>query len=512
MRRTRSSRRGLAAAALLGAAVAAATVPAPTVLAEGVEGVEAAAPPSSRVPASPVGAPQRNVLFLTVDDAAVGDLAAMPTARSLLGDAGTTYTQAVAPTPICVPSRASMITGQHADNHGAHTISGPRGGADSFEDSATLPVVLEEAGYDTLMIGKYLNGWGADGDLEPPPGWTHWRGTVDPTTYSFFTPTLSIDGRSRSFFRYGSDLFSDLLETFLREPGRSARPWFGWVNFVAPHTGSPNVRSEPPNRFAHCLVDRPVRVPVPAPRHEGADAFTPLPATPDLFAESEAGAASLDGPGWTLCGREMVQRAHQLRLESLRAVDEAVGRAVATLEEIGQLEDTLVLLVSDNGFVTGQHNRYGKLVPYDQILRVPVLARGPGFEAGARESASITMADLATTVAAHAGVRPGRVQDGYPASDLPRNRIVPLVAWPVRDGTRPLYRGMRTARFTHARFTDGRELLFDRAVDPAELRNLVDDPAYAETLRAARTATETLAGCAGAECRVLDGTRLPAPG
>lgn len=468
------------------------------------------APAASRGPDGPPGASQRNVLFLTVDDAAVGDLAAMPTARSVLGDAGTTYTQAVAPTPICVPSRASMITGQHADNHGAHTIAGPRGGAAAFKDSDTLPVALEEAGYDTLMVGKYLNGWGADGDVEPPPGWTHWRGTVDPSTYSYFTPTLSVDGRLRSFFRYGSDLFSDLLDGFLRAPERSARPWFGWVNFVAPHSGSPNVRTEPPNRFAHCLVDRPVRVPVPAPRHEGTASFTPLPDTPDLFAGSERG-TSLDGEPWTLCGREMVQRAHQLRLESLRAVDEAVGRAVATLEETGQLDDTVVLLVSDNGFVTGQHNRYGKLVPYDQILRVPVLVRGPGFTAGVREDRSMTMADLATTVAAQAGVRPERVQDGYPLAELPADRVVPLVAWPVRDGSRPLYRGVRTPRFTYARFTDGRELLFDRRVDPAELRNVVDDPAYADTLRGARTATRRLARCAGAECRVLDGTGLAGP-
>ncbi|MDP3967537.1 MAG: sulfatase-like hydrolase/transferase [Nocardioides sp.] len=511
MTRPRPRRRGLAAAALLGAAALAASATPGAGAAPLGEAVSAASRVTAQDPDAPDGASHRNVLFLTVDDAAIGDLDAMPLARSVLGEAGTSYTQAVAPTPICVPARASMITGQHADNHGAHTISGPQGGAAAFEDDDTLPVALEEAGYETLMVGKYLNGWGADGDLDPPPGWTHWRGTVDPSTYSFFTPTLSVDGRPRSFFRYNSDLFSDLLEDFLRDPGREGRPWFGWVNFVAPHTGSPNVRTEPPNRFAHCLVDRPVRVPVPAPRHEGSASFTPLPDTPDLFAESEPGAPSLDGPTWTLCGREMVQRAHQLRLESLRAVDEAVDRAVATLEEIGQLDDTLVLLVSDNGFVTGQHNRYGKLVPYDQILRVPVLVRGPGFDAGSREGASITMADLATTIAAHAGVRPGRVQDGYPLTDLPRDRVVPLVAWPVRDGSRPLYRGVRTTRFTHALFTDGRELLFDRRVDPAELRNLVDDPAYADTLRAARTATETLAGCAGAECRVLDGTGLPAP-
>ena len=103
---------------------------------------------------APLGQP--NVLVLTADDATVADLRSMPHTRRLLGEAGTTLTDMVAPTPLCVPARASLLTGQYAHNHGARGV-GADSGFGAFVPDDTLPVWLRDAGYSTGFVGKYLN-------------------------------------------------------------------------------------------------------------------------------------------------------------------------------------------------------------------------------------------------------------------------------------------------------------------------------------------------------------------
>ena len=104
-----------------------------------------------------------NVVLITADDMMASDLAVMPHTRRLLARRGTTFTQGIAPTPLCVPSRVSMLTGQYAHNHGVRAVSGPKGGFNAFSggrDANTLPVWLRRGGYSTLHVGRYLNGYG----------------------------------------------------------------------------------------------------------------------------------------------------------------------------------------------------------------------------------------------------------------------------------------------------------------------------------------------------------------
>ena len=134
------------------------------------------------------GARRPNVLLITADDAAPGDLRFMPHTRRLIANQGVTFTNAVAPTPICVPSRASLLTGQYTHNHKAYTIEGSGGGYKAFDSRNALPTWLRRADYDTLFIGKYLNGYGDKGTgtaRRIEPGWTDWRPTVGGSTYNF---------------------------------------------------------------------------------------------------------------------------------------------------------------------------------------------------------------------------------------------------------------------------------------------------------------------------------------
>ncbi len=175
-----------------------------------------------------------NVLMVTVDDLAVADMAYLPRVRRLLQKRGVTFADAQAPTPICVPARGSLLTGQYAHNHGALTISGPNGGYSAFDDRDTIATALQGAGYDTLFTGKYLNGYGRNGtELDVPAGWTDWRATIDPSSYRFFRPRMNINSRLVRSKGYTTDVMTRQARRMIGNE-RGVRPWFAWVNYVAP--------------------------------------------------------------------------------------------------------------------------------------------------------------------------------------------------------------------------------------------------------------------------------------
>jgi arylsulfatase A-like enzyme len=452
-----------------------------------------------------------NILMLTADDASVGDLRFMPYTRQLLARQGTTFSNALAPTPTCVPARASMLTGQYAHNHGARTIHGPYGGFDAFDDAETLPVWLQRAGYDTIFLGKYLNGYGDNGKAPVPPGWTDWNATVGATTYRYFRPSISDNGDVTAYARYSTDLFSDLTVDVLDDPTRAERPWYMWVNYVAPHVGRPFGTDDPMKRHPKSPDAHRVETPAPARRHNNQFRRLDLPKWPDLFEQ-----AAPDSPGspWTRRGKRMVREGYQQRIESLQAVDEAVARAVATLRKTGQLANTIVIFNSDNGFATGQHNLYGKLYPTNEILRVPMVMRGPGILRGERVRTAVTLPDVATTIAGLAGAVPTRPQDGV--DFLPwlrrgyRERVIPIEGYPVHDGRRRLYSGVRVGPWVYARYAHGEEL-YNHVSDPYELTNLVGEQRFSGELARMRQLTRRYEDCEGKSCPKALTRPEPAP-
>ena len=154
----------------------------------------------------PAGKP--NVVVITLDDMREDELAYMPRTRALLADQGVTFENGFAPYPLCCPARASLLTGLYTHNHKVWSHQEPWG-FKSLRDRQTLPVWLQDAGYDTVFLGKYLNGYGAqpppdgsapDSKLYVPPGWTDWRGAIDgglvPAIQRTVAPTGSSTPRS----------------------------------------------------------------------------------------------------------------------------------------------------------------------------------------------------------------------------------------------------------------------------------------------------------------------------
>ena len=228
-----------------------------------------------------------NVLMVTVDDLAAADMAYLPRVRRLMQKGGVTFADALAPTPICVPARASLLTGQYAHNHGALNISGSNGGYPAFAGRRTVATALQGAGYDTLFTGKYLNGYGRNGTgRDVPPGWTDWRATIDPSTYRFFSPRMNINSRLVRSKGYTTDVMTRQARRMIGRE-RDGRPWFAWVNYVAPHVGGPVGEGDPKRRYAGVRAGR-FKTTVPAREDRGRYRKVPLPLAPSSFPDGDA--------------------------------------------------------------------------------------------------------------------------------------------------------------------------------------------------------------------------------
>jgi arylsulfatase A-like enzyme len=196
---------------------------------------------------------------------------------------------------------------------------------------------------------------------------------------------------------------------------------------------------------------------------------------------------------------------YRAALESLLAVDRAVGRVLRALRAAGALENTLVVFTSDNGFMHGEHRlELMKVVPYEPSIRVPLLISGPGIRAGVHVSDVVSNVDLAPTILAATGVRPGRAQDGRSLWPLLRGSA----SWPARTvlleggppGSVTDYKGLRSPEFSYVEWANGERELYDLRLDPDQLRNVAGDPAYAGTAAELSARLASVRSCAGAGC------------
>ncbi len=446
-----------------------------------------------------------NVLMVTVDDLAVADMAYLPRVRRLLQKRGVTFADAQAPTPICVPARGSLLTGQYAHNHGALTISGPNGGYSAFDDRDTIATALQGAGYDTLFTGKYLNGYGRNGtELDVPAGWTDWRATIDPSSYRFFRPRMNINSRLVRSKGYTTDVMTRQARRMIGKV-RAGRPWFAWVNYVAPHVGGPAGEGDPKRVYAGTRAGR-LKTTVPAREDRGRYRKVPLPLTPSSFPDGDTSVpdqAPANSKHYDALEKTALTTVYQRRIEAARSLDRAVDSLIRFLREKDQLDRTLVIFTSDNGFAIGPHNLNGKLYHYDESVRIPVYLRGPGLPRGVSVPTAVTNPDLAATILAATGVDPPRPLDGVdilPWIGAPAQvRVVPIEAWFIRT-TRQMYQGVRVGAWTYVAYRRGSEELYDRTRDPYEIHNLADDPAYADVRAALSSLTERYRDCRGDTC------------
>lgn len=510
--------------------------------------------PSSQVaPSAPVTlpppttteAPQRrpNMLVIETDDMRWDDLRWMPNVRRLLQRRGLSFANSFAPYPLCCPSRASFLTGQYAHNHHVYSHEDPFGFT-SFRDRRTIATALQQAGYRTGLVGKYLNGYGEQpvhGTRRSslsyvPPGWDQWLagsdhvwGTDDPLqggTYYYFDLVQNVNGRIvGSPGRYSTDVLGEQVRDVINDFGRRSAPWFVWWTPVAPHHGSPTEPDDPP----------------PSRRSDGETTTWVTPVRPD-WVKGRFDARILHGSGTPPGGsaeddttdkprylrklpdlssdeREAVTEVTRQRAESLYVLDGQIGRTISHLGRTGELASTIIAFTSDNGYYLGEHRkRQGKINLHEPSLRVPLVIAGPGVPRGRRYD-PVTTVDLAPTLAAYAGVQlpaadgvdlGSLITDGDRGWDrpvvtegrMPDGRYAEL----HRLGPGPLnVRGLRLGQWKITRYSTGETELYDLARDPLELRNLSQVSEYAGVLADLLGLYRQYKDCRGVECAA----RLP---
>jgi N-acetylglucosamine-6-sulfatase len=393
---------------------------------------------------------------------------------------GARFQNFFATTPLCSPSRASILTGQLARRHGIvdNTERSPRSHA-----LASFPQRLQQAGYETGFVGK----WHMGNDPSPRPGFDFWvamRGQGEAED-----PWLQEGERGGTVTGYVTDVLTDRALAFVSRP--RSRPFFLLLahkalhpNFVQHADGSTTAIGE--GGF------------VPAPRHRSLYAADPIPRRPNYAVPPRAKPAlerrigELPALGAGTVTSDSVIRD---RLRMLAAVDEGLGRLLAELERRGRLDDTAILLTGDNGYFYGEHGlSEERRLAYEESIRVPLLVRHPATSKPGTAPAQLALnIDLAPTILELAGLGPGPELDGRSLVPILRgeapawrtsflieywsDRVFPRIE---RMG----YDAVRTQRHKYVRFRElrGMDELYDLEADPYELRNLAAEPGH-EALR-----------------------------
>lgn len=357
-------------------------------------------------------APDRpNILLITTDDQTFESLRSMPHVWQMRND-GTRYTRYYANFPLCCPSRATILTGQYTHNHNVWQ-NGPAGGGGYAAlhptHDNTLPVWLQNAGYQTVMLGKYVNHYYLD-NHGIPPGWDKFRVSTQETAYHYKeTELVHEDGRIEDHgTKYKTDLYARLADQLIGEMD-SDRPFFMWVSFNAPHIGDPQNQDDsdalasasPPKRYRNQMAG------TNAPAYR-TWAFN----EPDV---SDKPRHIRNLPKLSASLQTAIHENYSQQLEALRAVDDAVARIRNALSRTGQLENTVIAFTTDNGYYYGEHRiRSGKSIPYGAASRMPLIVVGPGFTPGQVATEPRLNTDLAATFVEIAGASPGRELDGVP--------------------------------------------------------------------------------------------------
>ncbi len=324
--------------------------------------------------------PRPNLVVIMTDDQTAESLRVMDAVRSRIGGEGTTFDRSLVNFPLCCPSRATFLTGQYAHNHRVLDNEPPAGGFGRFEElhgDDNLATWLDAAGYRTALVGKYFNGYAEDGSGFVPPGWDEWRGAVAPAQH-VYDYGLNENGEVVHYGGAAADFKQDVLteravEVIEGSAGDGA-PLFLDLAYTAPHAAGPHPNPQPPG---NCPV-----APKPAPRHAHAFDGEPLPRPPS-FDEADVGDKPFGvrkRPRIRRGELRRMTRRYRCTLESLQSVDEGAGEVLDALDRIGELENTVVVFTSDNGFFYGEHRiTGGKLRHYEEATRVPLLIRGPGI-------------------------------------------------------------------------------------------------------------------------------------
>lgn len=441
---------------------------------------------------APGGAPPRpegqssrpNVVFVLTDDQRWDAISLsgheIPATPNIdrIGREGVYFRNAFATTALCSPSRASILTGVYAHAHGVTNNF-----TEFPENTRTWPLELQRAGYETAYVGKYH--MGEDND-EPRPGFDYFATHRGQGQY-FDTEWRINGGERRVIPGYYTHVVTDLADQWIR--GRSAdRPWSIMVGHKAPHSfylpedkykdtfGDVQV-PYPPSAFM--LDDKPAWYVDRLPTWHGI--YGPLFDYRKQFPDrSPAGVAAFE---------EMVRSYWR----TILSVDDSVGRLYATLQETGQLDNTVFIFTSDHGILNGEHGMVDKRTAHEPSIRVPLVVRYPGLTAPSAPRVvdrMVLTTDFAPSILDIAGLDATGWAHGRSWKDIAsgredtnwRDSYVYLYNYERQFPYTPNVRALRTEDWKYVRYPNSpvrhKAELYNLVDDPDELVNLIDDPSH----------------------------------
>jgi arylsulfatase A-like enzyme len=437
-------------------------------------------PPSRKAGAPP--AP--NIVFILADDFSLDLLApdvfgkAMPHLQQMARE-GTTFANYFVTDSLCCPSRSSIFTGRLPHNTGVFRNAGEDGGVGGFlihgNEPLTFAVALHDAGYQTAMLGKYLNGYRPE-KSGIPQGWSEWD--VDGEKgYGEYNYDLNENGTVRMHPEYLTDEISKLGQAFI---SRSATGSF----FIELATFAPHAPYVPPSRYLNTFASY---------RYSHAATFGARP-------DAAAPIWLQQIPPLTPQDLQTIDTAYQKRLGSIKAIDDMIGEVRALLHRLGIDKNTYIVFSSDNGYHMGEYSlRPGKMTPFDTDIHVPLIVVGPGVTAGHTVTELAENIDLCPTYTELAGAGPPTAPDGHSlVALLHSSAVLPYTSpWrraaliehhhpgseksdpdlpQPRSGNPPTYEALRTADWLYVEYSDTKDEigLYDLKSDPAELHNVSD--------------------------------------
>jgi len=436
------------------------------ITAASLAGVEAA--PGNQ-PVAEATTARPNVVIILTDDERAGLSDAMPVVRRRVQKAGLTFTNYMVPTTLCCPSRASLLTGKFSHGTGVWNNGLPNdvpltGGQAGFvangNENQTLAAVLDEQGYETALVGKYLNGFFTSSAT--PVGWDAFEAFQGPPGYFDYTLAGVHYGTAPS--DYSTDVIAQRAVDIIKNSGPD--PLFLYVAPYGPH--SPYT---------------------PAPRHLAAP-VSDLVHNRDFIGINENVS---DKPLWVrrLDHKDPSRQRQVARLQhrAMMSVDELTKDVLDALKAKGKIANTLIVYASDNGQQWGEHHYAGKNVPYRRATEVPLYMRWDHhLSQGTVKDRIALNVDVTATIAAATGITmPWSEGRSLFKSTQRKGFVIEATDQHPPTPVRPAYCGWRTLHRLFVRYSTGEEELYFYQSDPFEFRNLADRAQYRDALRTMRS-------------------------
>jgi len=393
-----------------------------------------------------------NFLIIITDDQRYDTMEYMPNTQELIFDQGVTFSKGYITTPFCCPSRASILTGMYAHNHWVHVN----------EDPLEFKTVVEDVhrnGYYTGLVGKYLNSWKG----ETRPEYDFWVSFWGGTMKDYYDPDLDVNGTWSKHEGYATYIFRDYVLEFLDGASKQSRPFF---LLFAPN--APHAPFTPAKEDTALLQD--------------LEPFRPI-----SFNEADNSDKPVSISGSALLTDEEIQTIDNTRrrqILTLIALDRTIPDIIQKLKDTGELDNTVILFISDNGKHWGEHRMDSKSTAYEESVRVPFAIRFPPLvPTPYTEDGLVVNIDIAPTIYELSETSMPKTVNGKSLVGLLsggaewRDHVL-LEAWPDRGA----WTAIHTGEYIYIETENDLSEFYDLKLDPFEMDNAINSPQYQELI------------------------------